>query len=169
MFVVVNKITTMSLKKTTYESIESVTDLNTGEITVIKSHTQSVLEKEPDYVKLYVADIMKLNNLPRNSGAVMNCLLRSMSYNNIIPAYAPIKRVICKELNIGMDSLNKAIDSLFKAGMLIRIERGVYMADPNLFGKGEWKNIKNLRLIIDYKEDGTKQISGGNATQLKLF
>lgn len=159
----------MKLKKTTYESVDTVTNVDTGEVTIMKTHTQSIVEKEPDFIKLYVADIMKLNNLPRNSGLVMNCLLKSMSYNNIIPAYAPIKRVICAELNIGMDSLNKAIDSLFKAGMLVRIERGVYMADPNLFGKGEWKNIKNLRLVIDYKEDGTKQISGGNASQLKLF
>lgn len=165
----VNNFTTMGIKKTTYESVNTITDMNTGEVTVMKTHTQSVMEKEPDFIKLYVADIMKLNNLPRNSGLVMNCLLRSMSYNNIIPAYAPIKRLICAELSIGMDSLNKAIDSLFKAGMLVRIERGIYMADPNLFGKGEWKNIKNLRLVIDYKEDGTKQISGGNASQLKLF
>lgn len=165
----VKKITIMKLKKTTYESVDTVTNVDTGEVTIMKTHTQSIVEKEPDFIKLYVADIMKLNNLPRNSGLVMNCLLKSMSYNNIIPAYAPIKRVICAELNIGMDSLNKAIDSLFKAGMLVRIERGVYMADPNLFGKGEWKNIKNLRLVIDYKEDGTKQISGGNASQLKLF
>jgi hypothetical protein len=157
------------MKKTTYESINTITNVETGEISVIKTHTQSVMEKEPQYVKLYLADIMKLNDLPKSTEKVMNCLLRSMSYNNIIPAYAPIKRMICSELNIKMVTLNMAIDHLYKAGILIRIERGIYMADPNLFGKGEWKNIKNLRLIIEYKEDGTKKISGDRVNQLNLF
>ena len=43
------------------------------------------------------------------------------------------------------------------------------MADPNLFGKGEWKDINNLRLVINYNQDGTKHISGERLDQLKLF
>lgn len=156
-------------KTTTYESVDTVTNVETGEISIIKTHTQTILEREPEYVKLYLSDIMKLNELPKSTEKVMNCLLRSMSYKNIIPAYAPIKRMICSELDITMDTLNKAIDNLYKAGILIRIERGIYMADPNLFGKGEWKNIKNLRLVIEYKEDGTKKISGERINQLNLF
>ena len=77
--------------------------------------------------------------------------------------------MICAELDIKMDTLNKAIDNLYKAGVLIRVERGIYMADPNLFGKGEWKDINNLRLVINYNQDGTKHISGERLDQLKLF
>lgn len=156
-------------KKVTFEQVNTTTDVHTGEIIEIKRHTNTVLEKEPDFVKLYVQDIVRLKALPNSSAMVLNLLLKSMSYKNIIPAYAPIKRMICAELGIGMDSLNKAIDNLYKAGILIRIERGIYMADPNLFGKGEWKNINNLRLTIEYKEDGTKTISGDRIDQLKLF
>jgi hypothetical protein len=156
-------------KKVVYENTSTHTNIDTGEVSIMTTHTQSIIEKEPEYVKIYLADIMRLNNLPKSSEMLMNCLLKSMSYNNIIPAYAPIKRMICHELKISMDTLNKGIDNLYKAGILIRIERGVYMADPNLFGKGEWKNIKNLRLIVEYSEDGTKKISGERVNQLKLF
>lgn len=156
-------------KKITHEKIEIVTDTLTGEILTQKSYINSVLDKEPDFVKLYLKDVIRLKDLPKNSENVLNLLLKSMSYKNIIPAYAPIKRMICSELNIPMNTLNKSIDNLYKSGILIRVERGIYMADPDLFGKGEWKDVKNLRLVIEYKKDGTKHISGERIEQLKLF
>lgn len=155
-------------KKIVYESVETQLDSSTGEILMIKNHTQSIVEREPEYIKLYLSDIARLKDLPKSAEDVLHLLLKSMSYKNIIPAYAPIKRMICAELGIKMDTLNKAIDRLYNAGILIRIERGIYMADPNLFGKGEWKNIKNLRLVIEYNEDGSKRISGERVNQLKL-
>ncbi|RYX87035.1 hypothetical protein EON73_02240 [bacterium] len=156
-------------KKVVYEHVDTITDTLSGEILEIKRHTQAIVEKEPDYIKMYIADVTRLKDLPKNTDKVLHLLLKSMSYKNIIPAYAPIKRMICSELNIKMDTLNKAIDNLYKEGILIRIERGIYMADPHLFGKGEWKNIKNLRLIVEYKEDGTREISGERIEELKLF
>lgn len=156
-------------KKIVFEHVDTITDTSSGEIIEIKRHTQTVVEKEPDYIKMYIADVTRLKDLPKNTDKVLHLLLKSMSYKNIIPAYAPIKRMICSELNIKMDTLNKAIDNLYKEGILIRIERGIYMADPHLFGKGEWKNIKNLRLIVEYKEDGTREISGERIEELKLY
>lgn len=156
-------------KKIIFEHVDTVTDTLSGEIIEIKRHTQTIVEKEPDYIKMYIADVTRLKDLPKNTDKVLHLLLKSMSYKNIIPAYAPIKRMICSELNIKMDTLNKAIDNLYKEGILIRIERGIYMADPHLFGKGEWKNIKNLRLIVEYREDGTREISGERIEELKLF
>ena len=156
-------------KKIVYESVDTITNTETGEVLQVKSHVESKLEKEPDYIKLYLADITRLKDLPKNTDKVLHLLLRSMSYKNIIPAYAPIKRMICSELDIKMVTLNKAIDKLYKVGILLRVERGIYMADPNLFGKGEWKNVKNLRLIVEYKEDGTRQVSGERVQQLNIF
>jgi hypothetical protein len=149
--------------------LEIITNIQTGEILTQKSYTKSIIEREPDFVKVYLKDIVRLKDLPKNSENVLNLLLKSMSYKNIIPAYAPIKRMICSELDMKMDTLNRAIDNLYKAGVLIRVERGIYMADPNLFGKGEWKDINNLRLIIQYNKDGSRQISGERAEQLKIF
>ena len=156
-------------KKISYESSETIVDSNSGEIVTSKSITKAIVEREPDFVKLYLADIQRLKDLPKNTDKVLHLLLKSMSYKNIIPAYAPVKRLICKELGISMDTLNKAIDNLYKAGVLIRIERGIYMADPQLFGKGQWEDIRGLRLVVEYGEDGKKMISGERLDQLKLF
>lgn len=156
-------------KKISYESSETIVDSSTGEVVISKSITKAVVEREPDFVKLYLADIQRLKDLPKNTDKVLHLLLKSMSYKNIIPAFAPVKRLICKELGISMDTLNKAIDNLYKAGVLIRLERGIYMADPELFGKGQWEDIRGLRLVVEYGKDGKKMISGERLDQLKLF
>lgn len=162
----------MSEKKNiVYQENSIVVDSESGEIKEEVSFSKAIIEKEPAFVKMYVADLIRLKDLPKSTNDVLMCLLRSMSYKNIIPAYAPIKKLMCKELNIKMDTLNKAIDNLYKAGILIRIERGIYVADPQIFGKGEWKNVKSLRMIIDYNEAGEKIIRGGHDAlqQLELF
>ena len=78
-------------KKVVHEKVEIVTDVHTGEVVTQKSYKTSVLDREPDFVKLYLKDILRLKDLPKNTENVLNLLLKSMSYKNIIPAYAPIK------------------------------------------------------------------------------
>ena len=49
--------------------------------------------------------------------------------------------------------------------------RGLYLVNPKLFAKGEWKDIRRLRLAIDYdtSEDskGKRIISSNVAEQIK--
>lgn len=157
-------------KSIRFKEVTEIVDLSTGEVTNINRRSVFQVEKEPDYVKLYLRDIIRLKGLPPSTSTVLNALLQSMGYNNIIPAYAPIKKLICKDLNISMDTLNKAIDNLYKKGILIRIDRGIYMADPELFGRGTWGEIKEIRMMITYDSNGQKQIkSEVNKEQLKLF
>lgn len=161
----------METKKIVYRETTNTINLYTGELMQQTEFSKAVIEREPAFIKMYVADLIRLKDLPKSTNDVLMSLLRSMSYKNIIPAYAPIKKLICSELGIKMVTLNTAIDKLYKAGILVRIERGIYMADPNLFGKGDWKNVKSLRMVIEYNENGTKKISGGKETlqQLELF
>lgn len=142
----------------------------TGEIHETISNTTFFVEKEPEYIKMYVNDIARLKNLPTGMQPILMELIKSMGYNNVIPAYKPIKDMICKNLGIKMDYLNKSIDAFYKAGLLIRLHRGIYMADPELFARGKWEDIKNLRLIIEYKKDGSKQLKSNlpQEVQLKL-
>lgn len=145
-------------------------DVSTGEISSYEKKTVFQVDKEPDYVKLYVKDIVRLNGLPISTAKVLNALLQSMGYNNIIPAYAPIKKIICKDLGIKMNTLNKAIDNLYKKSILIRLDRGIYMADPELFGRGAWGEINEIRMMITYNDEGKKVIkSEVSKDQLKLF
>ena len=77
--------------------------------------------------------------------------------------------MFCEELKMPMNTLNKQIDNLRKANILLPIpnKRGCYLVDPNLFARGSWNDIKQLRLIIDYNIDGSRNLSSNAPQQLK--
>jgi hypothetical protein len=97
-----------------------------------------------------------------------------MGYNNIIVSYKPVKEMTCRKLGISINYLNKAIDTFYKKGLFIRVARGVYMADPELFARGKWEDIRELRLVIDYVTDDngrtTKKLKSdlSESVQLRL-
>lgn len=159
-------------KKGIYKTLETeVVDSETGEVLQYKSETEKVyIDKEPDYVKLYLKDIVRLKDLPPTSEKLLLLIVKHMGYNNLFQAYKPLKLVICQQLGMSINTLNNQISNLRKAGILIPMDkygRGLYLVDPNLFARGSWKDIRNLRLIIDYNVDGTKKLSSNAPEQLK--
>ena len=55
-----------------------------------------------------------------------------------------------------IDRVNKVLTQLVKADIFRKIEgrRGVYRVNPFIIGKGEWKDIKELRANFDF-QNGT--------------
>ena len=158
----------MAKKKIVFEETTRTIDESTGELLQTTNKQVSFAEKEPDYVKLYISDIVRLKDLPPSADKVLMEIIGQMGYSNIFAAYAPIKRVMIKNLDISMNTLNKAIDQLHKKGILVRIERGVYLVDPNLFARGSWDDIKNIRLTIEYDADtGQKKLTSDAPEKLK--
>lgn len=159
----------MENKKIFQTETKTIIDHQTGEILQTEHNQKSFVEKEPDYVKLYLQDIAKLNNLPPSSTALMNLIVKSMGYNNFFFAFKPLKEMFCEELNMTLGTLNKQIDKLKEAGVLLPIpkKRGCYLVDPNLFARGSWNDIKQLRLVIDYNIDGSRTLSSNAPAQLK--
>ena len=129
-----------------------------GEVLKSLKTTTYAVESEPAYIKLYIQDIGILNNITGKSNEVLLEFIRHMGYNNVIPAYKPIKMMIAKKLNISLHTVDKAVKMLKKNGLFIPFARGMYIADPNLFAKGKWSDIRNLRLVIQYDSDGTKKL-----------
>lgn len=159
--------TTMSKPKKSRETLvmtdtSETIDAVTGEIVSSEKTTKHVTyerEKEPDYIKLYTDDIGRLFELPSSASDVLSAIASHMAYNtNIIVLYGPIKKIIMSELNMNSNTFNKAVDNLYRAGMLIRISRACYMVDPELYGKGSWQDVRRVRLSIEYNPDGTKSV-----------
>lgn len=118
-----------------------------------KTTTFSV-EKEPDYVKLYIKDILRLTDIPKSGNAILFAVLRRMSYNSEIALFSPIKRGIASELGISEVTVEKAVELFTKKSILIRKERGLYIVNPFFFGKGKWEDIRKIRFEIVYSESG---------------
>ena len=116
-------------------------------------------EREPNYVKLYTDDIGRMFGLSPSVSDLLSCLAKYMTYKtNIVVLYGPVKTAICDELKMAKNTLNKAVDTLYKEGLLIRVSHACYMIDPQLFGKGSWSDVSSMRTMIAYDEKGNKTI-----------
>jgi hypothetical protein len=145
-------------KKVSKEIIEKVLDSSSGEILQEKFVQQVYLDKEPNYVKLYIDNLILLNGLPKGTTDTIMELLKYMSYENTIILNSYIKKEIANTLGFKtVQSLDNNINKLVKKGILDRIGRGTFRANAFLFGKGDWNDIKQIRFEIVFGENGIQQ------------
>lgn len=132
-----------------------ITDIETGEIKFEEEYVEAYTDREPDYVKLYLQDIVALNNLPKGLDRVINILLKSMSYDNMIILNSFIKQKMAKELGYkSVQVLNNNITKLVNAEFLFRQGTGTYQVNAKYFGKGNWKEIQEIRMEQIYTKYG---------------
>lgn len=143
-----------STTKVTRETI--VVDSETGEVK--STQRESIVQKEPDYVKLYLADLAMINDIPKWVTGILFELIKRMNYENEIILNSVIKKRIATELGIVTQTIDNALGTFVKKQILVRVGVGVYLANPYLFGKGDWNGIRKIRLTIGYSERG-KEIS----------
>ena len=152
-----------NVRKVLIQEKEHVIINKEGEVYAEISEKLFNIPSEPPFVKLYVQDIVKLNNLPKGNSGVLYELIKVVDYQNEINLNPRIKQRICSILNIKPSSLNNAISKLLKKNIICRLGRGSYFLNPNLFAKGSWSDIRKMRdkylnLTITYK-DGEKTMS----------
>lgn len=147
------------LEKKVFE--EHIISQETGEI--MQSKTVYKAQTEPEYVKLYIDCILTVKGLRKGLNPIFMAFLKYMSYadvgeesgGQIIFVNKTMKELIAKQLGIGLYSVDKALGELTKAGIFKRIATGTYQVNPNIVGKGEWKDIKNIRATFDF---GKKEV-----------
>lgn len=133
-------------------------DKETGEITSQLGRRTISWGEEPQYVKLYLDDIMYLKDLPPKLSRLVMALLKRVAFAGdddglCVTLVARTKRNICKEIGWErISSIDNAIQDLIKGQILTRVDRGVYRFNPYLFGKGDWQDISQLRLEVNYDD-----------------
>lgn len=133
-----------------------------GEVLREQKTTTAYVDNEPDYVKMYFRDILKMKDIQKSGNEVLFSILKRIDYSNEIFLFAPVKRKIAEELNLKEVTVSKAIEELCKKEIIIRKERGVYVVNPFYFGRGKWENIKKIRMEIGY------DVSGRNLTKIEF-
>lgn len=145
-------------KRVSKEVVEKTVDFSTGEIMSEKFVQESWTDKEPNYVKLYLDNLVLLNGLPKGTSDTLFELLKYMSYENMIILNPYVREKIANALNFKtVQSLNNNLNKLVKNGILENIGRGTYRANPFLFGKGDWNDIKQIRFEVVFGENGIEQ------------
>jgi len=143
------------LKKVSKITKSKIVDITTGEIQEEEEIIDAYVDKEPDYVKLYLKDIVALNDLPKGLDRVINVLLKTMAYDNMIILNSFIKKQMAEELGYKtVQVLNNNINKLVNAEILFRKGTGTYQVNARYFGRGHWHDIQEIRLQQTYSANG---------------
>lgn len=146
-------------KKITKHSVETNTDHKTGKATQTKTKQTFIIEGEPPYIKMYLQDIQRFYNLPASNSPMIYELLRKLDYDGLISLNPTNKKMICEKLNWKMGSLDNYLTKVSKCGLFKKIGTGTYQPNPNIFGRGSWSKIQELReawINIEYTNEGKK-------------
>ena len=143
-------ISSVMSKKITYE--KETVDKETGES--LKTYSEAIVPREPDYVKLYLESITKLNDVQGWTDPVLYELLKLMNYRNEIVLNAAVKKRMALEIKISTRTIDNALSMLVKKSIIFREDTGLYKGNPFLFGKGEWRDIRELRMTVVFSREG---------------
>ena len=136
-------------------------DYETGEV---KKETNVLrIPQEPAFIKLYLEDILYYRDMPRGLNPILQVFLRNMNWENRLILNSSLKKRMAKSINLSVASIEKAITQLVKGEILIREDKGIYLFNPYLFGKGSWEAIHEIRLNITYNLQGRSF-----STQIKI-
>lgn len=129
----------------------------TGEVTSRKEEKKVKQPQEEDYVKIYIKHINYLNELPQGLEGVIYSILKRVGWDNEIIINSSVKRQIAQESGKSFNTINQYITKLCNYNILIRQDVGMYYLNPELYGKGKWGEIlelrKKLNIKITYAQD----------------
>lgn len=161
----------MKNQKTIKESVEIQKIDENGEVKELSKKITYKVDKEPEFVKLYLDDIMLLKGLPKSHTAILYSLLRHINYaddknGQVVIVTSFVKKEILMENPeiLSTQTIMNAISNLKKKGILEDVGRAAYRVNPRIIGKGEWRDIQNLRLSLFYDKMGRTVTADFNYT-----
>ena len=125
--------------------------------------------QEPPYVKMYMEDLTAIMRLPSGTKDLLHHLLVKMDYENMITLTTRSKKEIAERVGIKIQTFDNYLKKIVESGIFLRVGRGEYKVNPNLFARGEWNKISKQRdewwkLTITYKFNGEREIVGSTVT-----
>lgn len=142
-------------QKIIYEKEIDVIDTLTGEIITRTNEVVKTVEKEPPFIKLYLNTMLEFQGIKNISVDILISFCNYITYanNKQMEIYfnKRNKEEIAKNHKMSVSMVNKYITKCIEANIFFKTDcRGVYLVNPFLIAKGEWKNIKLLRTEFDY-------------------
>ncbi|EGX9017147.1 replication/maintenance protein RepL [Salmonella enterica] len=145
-------------KNAFYEEKKTTINTETGEVESESNLSLVRYNAEPPYVKMYIDDLCAIVNIPNSLKDILFLILRKLDYDGYITLSTRYRKLICENLKIKDGTLRNRLNLLVKNGFIISEGGNEYLANPNLFARGEWKTIIEQRasfeLKIKYNENG---------------
>jgi len=142
------------------KTTKTETNPTTGVVTETEREQRIRFPKTEDFVMTFTKELGFMKNLSKGEMLVMFGFLKIVNRENELILNKSIKQRIADEFGLKINSMNPLISSMVKKGVILQKERGVYLLNTFIFGKGQWSDIKELRMNIvwNFKEQ-TKEVS----------
>lgn len=169
------------VKKVTREQTHTEYNSETGELSRVIVQ-DAYVGKEPDYIKIYTDCMLVLNRLNPALSPFIIAFSRWMTYANFsqeefrctVQTNEIVRRDVANYVGVSDARVKQAIKELVEAEIFIPLtidgkkKRGIYFVNPWVVGKGEWKDIKQLRgqfefvsgasSVMAIESDGNKKV-----------
>jgi hypothetical protein len=137
---------------------ETVTENVNGEILEERRTSETfTIPTEPPYVKMYLNTVLYLKDLPKGYNPILLSLLKLIPWANqrqTIAINRSLKQELAKEIGCSVTRIDHALTDFVKGKILTRNNVGLYSFNPHLFGRGEWRDIEELRLTVTFDAKG---------------
>lgn len=146
-------------RKTVYSEVRTTLD---EQGSVVEQQKTQVIQfpSEPPFIKIYISDLTRILGLPLGVQSLLTALISKMDYENVITLTSRKKQEIAAKVNIKIQTFDNYLLKMVESGILRRIGRGEYQANPEYFSRGEWSEIYRRRedwqLTITYKPNGDR-------------
>jgi len=123
-----------------------------GEIT--HQETTNIINKksanQKDFVYAFTKSIGYLSQLTKSEINTLFGLFKYTTMQNKIYTNKSMKTEISEEMNLNYQTVENSITNLAKKGILGRLERGVYVLNPTFFGKGDFNELKKIKIFQEF-------------------
>ena len=107
-----------------------------------------------DKINAYLKDYLLLANLSKSYAPLLRELIENKNQNGHIFINSALKRVLSEKLDMAVGSIDNAITKLVEGGILIRIDRGMYIVNRDIVDFCSLKKGESLMISINYSDKG---------------
>jgi len=135
-----------------------VVNSETGEIVQETNTVTWQIPKEPNYVKVYLDQIVVLADLNGWIAKILWELVQQSGWANegqLIIINASYKRLLSEKLGLKVQTITNAISELAKKRIILKKDRGLFLLNPQFFGKGDWADVSKIRYQVELSAQGT--------------
>jgi hypothetical protein len=143
---------------TVFKSVKEVINQETGELVSLERHSVKKV-KYDEFIQVYLNDIAGLLQIDSVSEIkVLMCLWKEATFTStneelktiIVTRFVKDKWV--QETNVKLQSINNALCSLVKKGLLYSPAKTAYVLNPNYFFKGPISDrAKAIKHVVEYR------------------
>lgn len=135
----------------------AVINAETGEV-IAESHSRTEharMPQEPPFIKLYLDCLAKFKDVQISFNPILAEMLKRASYADeeienggfVLYLNKQLKTVIANKCKVSLNRVEHALTEFVKKGYMYRIGVGSYQFNTEIFGKGSWSDIYNIRTI----------------------